>query len=130
MNDINLEYFCQKHIDSDEEVVSSIECRHEGNPFIGTLILTDNRLAFVRKGEPGFENLSIKSSLITGLDQRIEQGIDFMLIVRLEKFSQEFELRGLDMARKQVFVDQIADQFNLRGNSIPPTGDSQLHTHL
>lgn len=130
MQDVNLDYFHQKEVNPNEEVIATIECLHEGNPFVGTLILTDQRLAFIRKGTPGFELLSIKCSLIKNAAQRIDRGLDFILIIALEKFSQEFELRGIDMASKQAFVDQIKDQFNLCGNSIPPAGSDRPATRL
>lgn len=130
MQNANLDYFYLKEIHRNEEVLSSIECLHEGNPFVGTLILTDRRLAFVRKAKPGFEVLSIKRGLIIDIDQRIDRGIDFMLIVKLERFAQEFELRGIDMASKQTFVDQIQSQFELCGDSLPTTNHDHQSTHL
>ena len=130
MEDANLEYFYEKEINRGEEVVASIECLHEGNPFVGTLILSDRRLAFVRGGTPGFEVLSIKACLIKNVHQRIDRGIDFILIVKLDKFSQEFELRGIDMASKQVFIDQLEDQFDLCGKNIQNTDSDRPSTHL
>ncbi len=130
MQEANLDYFYQKEVNPDEEVVGTIECLHEGNPFVGTLILTDQRLAFVRKGTPGFEVLVIRSSLIANVEQRIDRGLDFILIVTLKNFSQEFELRGIDMASKQAFVDQIKDQFELCGNSVLPISKDRPSTHL
>ncbi|MEP2988461.1 MAG: hypothetical protein ABJN65_15730 [Parasphingorhabdus sp.] len=130
MQDANLDYFYQKEINNNEEISGTIECLHEGNPFVGTLILTDQRLAFIRKGTPGFEVLVIRSRLIANIDQRIDRGLDFILIVTLKNFSQEFELRGIDMAGKQAFVDQIKDQFELCGKSIPPTNRDRPTTHL
>jgi len=113
MKDSDLDYFSQKEIHRNEEFITAIECLHEGNPFVGTLILTNYRLAFVRKATPGFEIFSIKSGLIVKVEQRIDRGLDFILVVSLDKFSQEFELRGMDMAGKQAFVDQTKQQFGL-----------------
>ena len=113
MKEVDLDYFCEKEIHRDEEIVMSIECLHEGNPFVGSLILTNQRLVFVRKGHPGFEVLSIKSSLIVNIEQRIDRGLDFILVVALEHFSQEFELRGIDMAGKRDFFDNVMTQFDL-----------------
>lgn len=121
MQDPNLDYFYEKEVNRSEAVIASIECLHEGNPFIGTLILTDHRLVFVRKMTPGFEILSIKSCLIRDIQQRIDAGIDLILIVKLDKFSQEFELRGIDMASKRVFIEKIEHQFDLCGDNFPTT---------
>jgi len=111
MKDADLNYFCDKEIRQDEEITMSIECLHEGNPFVGSLILTNQRLVFVRKGDPGFEVLSIRSSIITNIEQRIDRGLDFILVVALDNFTQEFELRG--MAGKRAFVDKAQIQFGL-----------------
>jgi hypothetical protein len=113
MKDADLNYFCDKEIRQDEEITMSIECLHEGNPFVGSLILTNQRLVFVRKGDPGFEVLSIRSSIITNIEQRIDRGLDFILVVALDNFTQEFELRGMDMAGKRAFVDKAQIQFGL-----------------
>lgn len=130
MQDANLDYFHQKEIKRSEDVIATIECLHEGNPFVGTLILTDQRLTFVRRTTPGFEVLSIKSGLIVTVEQRIDHGLDFVLIVKLERLAQEFELRGIDMASKQAFVEQIQYQFDLCGEKVPSTDVDRLPNNL
>lgn len=130
MQDPNLDYFFEKEVNRSEEVITSIECLHEGNPFVGTLILTDNRLVFVRRSTPGFEILSIKSCLIKDIQQRIDCGIDLILIVKLDKFSQEFELRGIDMASKRAFIEQIEHQFDLCGESFPIADRNRPTNHI
>lgn len=122
MKDVDLDYFCEKEIHRNEIIAMSIECLHEGNPFVGSLILTNQRLVFVRKGNPGFEVLSIKSSLIANIEQRIDRGLDFILVVVLGHFTQEFELRGMDMAGKQAFFDKIRIQFCLDDEKALRTG--------
>ncbi len=129
MKNADLEYFYRKEINRNEQIVTSIECLHEGNPFVGTLILTNHRLAFVRKATPGFEVLSIKSSLIVSVDQRIDRGLDFILAIAMEKFAHAFELRGIDMARKQAFVDLTREQFCLFGDRVLPTSEDRPSTH-
>lgn len=110
MQEANISYFYEKERYREEEILASIECLHEGNPFVGTLILTNKRLAFVRKGAPGFEVLVIKQSLITNISHHFDRGLDFILVVKLENFTQEFELRAIDITSKQAFVDQARDQ--------------------
>lgn len=122
MKDVDLDYFCEKEIRPNEEITMSVECLHEGNPFVGSLILTNQRLVFVRKGNPGFEVLSIKSSLIANIEQRIDRGLDFILVVVLDNFTQEFEIRRMDMAGKQAFFDKIKIQFGLDDDKALRTG--------
>lgn len=123
MNSDDLDYFCEKEIYRQEEIISAIDCVHEESALAGILILTDCRLAFVRKAVRGFEVLNIESSLILDVDQRIDRGLDFILRVVREEFVHEFELRGIDMASKQAFVDLIKEQVKLFG--VTPGSQSQ-----
>lgn len=129
MQEANINYFYDKERYSEEEIVTSIECLHEGNPFVGTLVLTDKRLVFIRKGVPDFDVLVIKRNLIVNIDHRFDRGLDFILIVKLEKFSQEFELRAIDMASKQSFLDQAKEQLGPFCEGIPMADRDSSQNH-
>ncbi len=107
MINIDLDYFCEKHLRRNENIITSIECLNQGNPFPGILILTDQQLAFIRKNSPGAQKECIKLQHISAMETRIANGMDFILVIKNEKFDHEFHIRAMDIAKKKEFVQLL-----------------------
>lgn len=91
----HLQYFVDEHLQSDEEVITNVEAQRDKEGFNGELILTDQRLVFVRKGtlSTKFEPWAIER--ISSVETK--SGLLFYSI-NLHTSGDKLELRTADKA--------------------------------
>ncbi|SIN60851.1 hypothetical protein SAMN02745824_0756 [Parasphingorhabdus marina DSM 22363] len=92
---------------SGEKVFGSIGCLNEGNPFPGSLILTNMRLLFLRSSRIGQQSRSIRLKSIRSVSSHLENSYHYILVVRLPAVEHRFELHGQDFATKNAFAQLL-----------------------
>ena len=103
----DLGYFDTNFRLSGEKVVGSIGCLNEGNPFPGTLILTNLRLLFLRSGRIGQQCRAIRLKSIRDASSHVEKSYHCILEVTLPAIQHRFELHGPDFSVKTAFVELL-----------------------
>ena len=104
MPEIDLNFFHERHRTRNEEIITSESCQMSGNPFTGSLILTNKRLVFVRKEQPGATIHHIRLSNIRSVDYRIENSVNFIMTVFLADYEEQFQILAMDNARQIEFL--------------------------
>lgn len=90
-----------------ERILASIECINEGNPFSGTLILTNFRLGFIRSRRVGKQSHFIRFRSIQRISTHVEDSFRSIFVVELPSTQQRFELKGPSFAMKRDFVELV-----------------------
>ena len=114
MSVIDVNFFLDQHILPKERIISNVDCRVPGNPFDGSLILTNNRLIFIRKEQPGASFRSLRLSTVDLVDYRIESSVEFVLFIRKNDFEEEFQLMAMDNAKQTEFFKLVQLQVERR----------------
>lgn len=100
-----------------EKVVGTIGCLNEGNPFPGSLILTNMRLLFLRSSRIGQQSRSIRLKSIRAVSSHVENSCHYILVVGLPAVQHRFELHGLDFAVKRAFVELLQARLSLASDA-------------
>ena len=107
MTDDNILFFCKNHRLSNEEIVASIDCFNQANPFSGSLILTNQRLVFIREVSPASEFVALRLSSIDTVDYEFRSGIDFFVIIKRAESDHDFLVKAMDNAKKTEFLELV-----------------------
>jgi len=114
MSEVDINFFHEQHMLPNEHIIVTAECKISGNPFQGSLILTNKRLVFVRKEQPGAAFQSLRLKTVAAVEYRIENSIDFVMTIIKPKFEEEFQILAMDNARQTEFLKLVQLQVERR----------------
>lgn len=137
MPEIDINFFYERHRLRNEDIIAAEDCRISGNPFNGSLILTGKRLIFIRKEQPGATIHHIRLSNVQSIDYRIENSVNFIMLVLLPEYEEQFQILAMDNARQIEFLKLAQLQVERRKlldedigkDSLQPASETKNQNH-
>lgn len=107
MTEIHILFFCENHCLPNEDIVASIDCLSQISHLSGSLILTNQRLIFIRNESPESEFVPLRLSTIDSVDYEFRNKFDFFVTIRRTESDHDFLIKAMDNAKKTEFLKLI-----------------------